>query len=126
MPEKGHVLKIDSTWVADPALGGITITDEPIWASNTGRSSTGKMIGDIVAWKTTIEVSWPPLTFDQAKTIRNALKNAGEFFTLTYYDMDASETVTKTVYCSNIPRTMYSLAQRYRYHQGVKVKFVQQ
>lgn len=125
------------TWLPTPAKGGIVVTDEPIWAANTGRSSTGKMIGDIVAWKVTVEVAWPPLTFAQAKSIRNAIKGAGEFFDIAYYDLSTSDMVKKTVYCGNIPRALYSLADRidpasgsvvgnYRRYSGIAIKFVEQ
>lgn len=126
MATAGQLVKIGNTWVADPALNGITITDEPIWSANTGRSTTGKMIGDIVAWKTTIEIAWPPLSFSDMATLRNAIKDAGEFFTLKYYDTSSSTMQEKTVYCGNIPRTMYSLAAKHRLHSGIVIKFIEQ
>ena len=99
------------------------------------------MIGDIVAWKTTIEVSWPPLTYAHAKTLRDAIRNAGEFFTITYKDIASGNTVTnmtttKTVYAGNVPRVLRSIAsvpstqpgeaaslQRY---DGITVTFIEQ
>lgn len=118
---------IDGTAVATPAVGGIQISDEPIWSSNTGRTSTGKMAGDIIGWKTTIEVSWPPLSFDQAHTIRDAIKNAGEFFDIYYPNWTTGNTlVSKTVYASNIPRQLYSLTDKNRKYFGITVTFVEQ
>lgn len=117
---------INGITVATPKQGGVVITDEPVWASNTGRSSTGKMIGDVVAWKTTIAVTWPPLSFANAKKIRDAIKNAGTFFTIKYYDFSASAMVEKTVYAGNIPRTLYSLAAGYQKHTDITVTFVEQ
>lgn len=118
---------IDGTAVATPAVGGLVITDEPIWSSNTGRGSTGKMAGDIVAWKTTIEVTWPPLTFSQAHTLRDAIKNAGEFFDIYYTNFTTTnELVKKTVYASNIPRQLYSLTNKNRKYVGIVVTFVEQ
>lgn len=114
------------TWLPTPAKGGIAVTDEPIWSANTGRSTTGKMIGDIIAWKVTVEVGWPPLTFAQAKAIRDAIKGAGEFFNIRYYDVSTSSMETKTVYCGNIPRTLYSLADKHQLYSGVEIKFVEQ
>lgn len=117
---------INGTTVAEPKKEGVTITDEPIWASNTGRGSDGKMIGDIVAWKTTVQVEWPALSFAESQTIANALKNAGAFFPIRYNDFSSGSTVTKTVYCSNVPRTIYSLTQAAQYHFGVTVTFIEQ
>ena len=120
------MLKINGTRVAEPAQGGVQITDEPIWAPNTGRATDGGMVGDIVAWKTTVAVNWPPLTFAQSQAIVNAIKNAGPFFQIEYRDFSASTAVTKTVYASNLPRTIYSLATAYQRHTGVSVTFIEQ
>ena len=117
-----------SSWTTlpEPKKEGIVITDEPIWASNTGRGSDGKMIGDIVAWKTTVQVEWPPLSFSDSQAIATALTGAGAFFDIKYYDFSTSTAVTKRVYCSNVPRTVYSLASAYQRHIGVIVTFVEQ
>lgn len=115
-------------WVTmpSPAQGGMAIADEPVWSSNTGRGATGKMSGDIVAWKRTIDMDFPPLSFSDSKTIRDALRNAGEFFDVRFRDFSASEWETATVYTANLPRTLYSLAQGVRYHTGVKIQLVEQ
>lgn len=120
------MFKINGTQVAEPKIQGVQITDEPIWASNTGRATSGKMIGDIVAWKTTVAVAWPPLSFAQSQQIRNAIKNAGPFFTISYNDFSGTSLETKTVYCANIPRTLYSLAQAYQRHTDVTITFIEQ
>lgn len=117
---------INGVPVASPKIGGVSVTDEPIWAPNTGRSSTGKMIGDIVAWKTTVAVSWPPLSFDEAKKIRDAIRDAGPFFTIEYYDFSASTMVSKSVYADHIPRTLYSLVDKYQRYKDITITFVEQ
>lgn len=123
------------TWLPTPAKNGVTITDEPIWASNTGRGSDGTMIGDIVAWKTTVEVAWPVLSFSDAATIVNTITGLGAFFDIRYYDTSASTMVTKTVYCSNIPRVLYSLAETlsgstvqkdFKRYSGITITFIEQ
>ena len=52
------MFKINGTQVAEPAFQGITITDEPIWAPNTGRAQDGTMTGDFVGWKRTVAGTW--------------------------------------------------------------------
>lgn len=115
-------------WVTmpTPAHNGMSIADEPIWSSNTGRGSTGKMSGDIVAWKKTVDMDFPALTYAQSKLIRDTLRNAGEFFDVRFRDFDASEWVTCKMYTANLPRTLYSLADGLRYHTGVKIQLVEQ
>lgn len=117
---------INGITVATPKQGGVTITDEPVWSSNTGRSTTGKMVGDIIAWKTTVAVTWPPLSFSDAKKLRNAIKDAGAFFNIKYNDFSADTLTEKTVYTSNIQRALYSIAEGYRKHTGFTVTFIEQ
>ncbi len=125
------------TWVtvAEPKIGGIGVTDEPVWAANTGRSASGTMIGDIVAWKTTIEVAWPPLSYSKAKQLRDAI-GAGDktrnFFKIRYSDIEGGvengslKTVEKTVYVGNVPRMLYSLSPKYPRYGEVTIKFIEQ
>ena len=50
-------LKSGSTSLPEPST--ISSSDEIIWSSNAGRSSeTGKMLGDVVAQKKTLDVKW--------------------------------------------------------------------
>lgn len=121
-------MKINGVTVPDPKYGGINVTDENIWSSNTGRSSTGKMIGDIVARKATIDVSWPPLTYGQMKTIRDAIISGGNFFEIEYLDIASGSTLanmptTKTVYCANIPRLLASTV--YKRYTDVTIQFIE-
>ena len=129
------MFKINGTQVAEPAFQGITITDEPIWAPNTGRAQDGTMTGDFVGWKRTVAVTWPPLSFDETVAIRDAVKNAGGFFRIQFTNdlvspddvdlTDAGLTSNIFVYASNMPRTIYSLADGLRKHEGVAVTFIE-
>lgn len=115
----------------EPKRGGIGVTDEPIWSANTGRSSTGKMIGDVVAWKTTIEVAFPPLSYEHAKRLRDAIRNAGDFFQIRYMDIESGNTTnsmptTKTVYVGNVPRLLVSLSPKQQRYEGIDIKFIEQ
>lgn len=121
-------VKVSGTWtdMPSPAHGGMAIADEPIWSSNTGRGATGAMSGDIVAWKRTIDMEFPPLSHAQSKLLRDTLRNAGEFFDIRYRDFSTSSWETATVYTSNLPRTLYSLATGFQFHTGVKIQLVEQ
>ena len=110
----------------EPAKEGITITDEPIWASNTGRAQDGTLVGDIISWKTTVAVTWPPLSFSSSQTLRNALVNNSPFFKIYYPDFSAGTMTSKVVYCSSLPRTLYSIATGHQRHIGVTVTFIEQ
>lgn len=105
-------LRINGTSVANPAEGGIKITDEPVWADGAGRNvSTGEMIATLVCWKRQVEVTWNTLTFTEANTILSAIKSGGSFFNIEYNDIDQGSTYkTIRVYTSSIPRTITTLA----------------
>lgn len=119
---------INGVTVAEPSIEGVVVTDEPVWSSNTGRNINGKMVGDIVAYKTTIEVTWNLLTYSQMATIRDAIRGEG-FFSITYPDTNqsgADTTSTKTVYASNIPRTLYSRSSKAQYYKDITITFIEQ
>lgn len=56
-----------------PAPATISVGDEILWSSNTGRSSTGKMIGDVIAEKETLSIKWQYVTASQKNVIKAAL-----------------------------------------------------
>lgn len=137
------MFQIAGTQVAEPAHEGVVITDEPVWASNTGRAQTGKMTGSIRTWKRTVQVTWPPLPFDKSQQIRQLIKNNSPFFNITFNDValnsawptqtvdgvtkpKTDQTVTMKVYCANIPRTIYSMTDAYPWHTGMTITFIEQ
>ena len=109
-------LKIAGVEVANPAEGGIKITDEPVWADGAGRNITnGEMIATLVCWKRQVEIGWAKLTFDEVATIINAIKAGGSFFDIEYNDFDQTTTNGETykkikVYTSSIPRLLLTMA----------------
>ena len=124
------------TWVtvAEPKIGGINVTDEPVWSSNTGRGDQGDMIGDIKAWKTTVDVTWPPLPYSEVKKIRDAI-GAGDKtrtkFKIKYPDIEAGisdgvlQMQEKTVYVANVPRELYSISTKYKRYAEFQIQFVE-
>lgn len=134
----------NNPYIREPAVGGIAVTDEPVWAPNTGRNPNGIMLGDIKAWKTTIEVAWPPLTYQEAKYIRDAIWSGAHkgfvdpesnetvhgFFKIKFSDieggLDLSEpNIEKTVYVANMPRLLYSTSDVYKRYSEVKIQFIE-
>lgn len=83
--------KENGVWVKLPTPDSITVNDEIIWSSNTGRTSSGKMIGDVITEKNTFSVSWTGLrTEAEYKKIKNSLI-AGFFPVKIQIDSDAVE-----------------------------------
>ena len=67
-----------------PAPVSLTINDAIIWTSDTGRTLSGYMIGDVLATKKTLGIRWGILTEDEMLLIKNTL-TAG-FIPLTFHD----------------------------------------
>lgn len=92
-------LTIKANNVVLPSPTEISTTDEIIWSSNTGRSTTsGKMLGDVIAEKQTFSIKWGILAKSEQKKIKNNLKSG---FHPVYFIFD-DETVALTSYRGTI------------------------
>lgn len=119
-------LYINGVQMPTPALEGVTITSEKVWSANTGRDSTGKMVGTIVGVKAKLSIKWPPLTMAQVAVIEAAVSDKSKpFVPLKYTDM-TGKTVTKTVYFGTPSYTQYSWAGGLQYVTDATVDAVEQ
>lgn len=83
--------KINGSVVNLPAPVSIQVGNEIIWSSNTGRSSSGKMLGDVIAQKLTLSIVWGVLKSSELNVIKTALR-AG-FYPLTFNVDGTSNTI---------------------------------
>lgn len=119
-------LYIDGKKMPDPALEGVTVSREKIWSSNTGRVASGKMVGTIVAIKTTLKIKWPVLTPDEVATIESAVSSQGSPFVSVKYTDATGSTVTKTMYFGTPTYTVYSWANGTQYIKDATVDAIEQ
>ena len=68
------VLKVNGSDIPDPT--SITISRNKVWAQNTGRTKSGKYVGDIVALKWRIDATWNNVSENKAQEIMNAFEPA--------------------------------------------------
>lgn len=80
--KKGEILKSGS--VVLPAPVSLSVADEIIWTSDTGRTLTGYMVGDVVAEKKTVSIKWCFLTDADVKLIKRRM--IAGFFPFTFHD----------------------------------------
>ena len=119
-------LTINGVAMPDPALEGVTISTEKVWSANTGRTASGKMVGSIIARKTTVKIKWPVLTTAQAAVIEAAVSSASApFVPVSYTDMCGNR-VTKTVYFGTPSYTLYSWADGLQLVWDVTVEGIEQ
>lgn len=105
-----------------PAPVQITSSEEVIWSSRTGRSSgSGKMIGDVIAEKTTVDIEWGVLTEAEVQKIQQALGSG--FFTFSLYDCGE---VTITVYRGTLKKEHLGyIGDGAYYYKSVSVSLIE-
>ena len=115
----GVVIKAGSTTLPSPDK--LTTSDEIIWSSNTGRSSSGTMIGDVVAEKTTFEIGWGILTKAQRDLIRSKLTSGFHSFSV----IEDGTTTTITGYRSTL-QSESIVAGGQTFYKNLTVSIIQQ
>ncbi len=106
-----------------PAPVSISVNDEIIWSSNTGRSASGDMIGDVVAEKKNINVKWGVLSETDVVKIRNNL--ASGFFPFTFHDDGIDITISS--YRGTISKDQIGeLGDGIFWYRSVSVDIIQQ
>lgn len=119
-------LKFNGKTMPTPAHKGVTISTNKIWSANTGRTSTGKMVGTIVATKAKLEIKWPPLTQDEVALIESVVSDASKPFVAVEYTDATGTTVSKTMYFGDVTYTQYSWSDGIRYITDVSVSAIEQ
>ena len=116
----GVVIKAGT--VTLPSPDSITTSDEIIWSANTGRSSTGKMIGDVIAEKTTFAIQWGVLTKAQRDLIRSNIRSGFHPFSVIE---DGAETQIDS-YRSTITFDTLGTHGGVTYFKNMQVSIIQQ
>lgn len=111
--------EISVSGVGLPSPTDISISDEPIWSSGTGRSASGQMVGDLIAEKKTVGVKWSILTQSELDMIKRALPTG--FFNVTVLGYSL------TVYRSNVQTELLGrLSDGITYYKSASVSLIQQ
>ena len=87
--KKGEILK--SGDVVLPAPTSLSVADEIIWTSDTGRTLMGRMVGDVVTEKKNVSIKWEWLIDEEVKTIKSRL--IAGFFPFTFHDSGIGFTI---------------------------------
>lgn len=75
-----------------PCPISIMVNDELVWSANTGRTTSGEMVGDVIAEKKNIEIEWGILSEIDVGIIKNNLKSG--FFPITFRDDGVEMTIS--------------------------------
>jgi len=113
---------IQANGVVLPSPVEIGTSEEIIWSANTGRSTTGLMVGDVVAEKRTLNIRWGVLTAAEYDSIRSNIRSGFHPFTLTVDGAAA----TITAYRGAITGTLLGTYGGVTYYNDVSVSVIQQ
>lgn len=113
---------ITANGAALPSPVEIGTGEEIIWSANTGRSTTGLMIGDVVAEKRTFSITWGVLTAAEYEVIRANIRSGFQAFTIT---ADGTST-TITAYRGTISGTLLGTYGGVTYYKDVTTSIIQQ
>lgn len=111
-----------------PIVAGLTVTHEPVWSTNAGRTQTAKFVGDIVAYKWKLQVKTKPLTQEELGFLKGKLTKSA-FFECKFVSTDTLDDELKTItaYVSSVPATWYSASEMIRTrYEGVSFSIVEQ
>lgn len=106
-----------------PAPVSLSIGDEIIWSESTGRTLSGLMLGDIVAEKKTLTISWGILKESEYLIIKKNL--IAGFFPITFHD-DGIDMIITTYRGTLTKEVIGLLDDGIYYYRSVNTNIVQQ
>lgn len=82
--------------------GGYALIPHKLWGSNAGRSNcTGDFVGDIVAIKWELQMTWENISDEDFETIDNALNTMNPFLTVKFCPKKSKGYITKKFYADD-------------------------
>lgn len=107
----GYVLKINGVLMPTPKHNGVTISENKIWSTNTGRSMNGEMQGTIIAIKKKAEIEFPLLTPTQVDLINNEVSSVSKPFIPVEITYPSGGTKTFNAYAGDVAYPIYGLVR---------------
>lgn len=106
-----------------PSPVSLSSNDEIIWSSNTGRTSSGEMTGDVIAEKKNLDIKWGILSESDVKLIKDSLKTG--FNPLTFHDDGVD--ITISAYRGTLSKEhMGYIGDGIYYYKSVSVSIIEQ
>ncbi|MCQ2463983.1 MAG: hypothetical protein MJ095_00210 [Oscillospiraceae bacterium] len=78
-----------NNYITLPEPQALTPERNKIWSANTGRLDSGLFVGDLIAIKRKLNISWGPMTASDAKKIINAVNQ--QYVKIKYTGEDGEE-----------------------------------
>lgn len=107
------------------STGDYAVKKNKIWSKNTGRSASGRMLGDIIAVKYTVAVKWEELSQSEVQELEKAL-SAKPFFPVTFIDEKGAEVSDKTFYSADMQYSSKFYRNGKAFYLGVSIELIEQ
>ena len=104
----------------------VNFTNNKLWSANTGRTASGKMVGDIIGIKKTISITWQGLKPSEVDKINNYISSTlHSFFKVKILD-ETFEEKNYTVYASDSTYEILGWDTKRRIVKNLAVDLVEQ
>ena len=112
----------------NPKEGGVSLSKNKIWSSNTGRDTNGDMTGTIKAIKTKLEIQWEDLTQAEAGLIDSVVSDAATpFTTVSYVDVNGKDKTIEAYFGDpTYSIRNYDVNKKQQTYDSVSVSTIQQ
>ncbi len=114
-------MKFNNTEIKTPSM--LSFKPEKVWSSNTKRTASGLMVGDVIAIKETITITWNTLSPQQVAQLDAIISNA--FFNVTFMDPRSNTEVTKQFYASTPTYSVYSYVNNMFKYTGTALDIIE-
>lgn len=98
------MLKVNNVTLPEPQA--LTVEHNKIWSSNTGRLDSGYFVGDLIAIKRKLNISWGPMNKTDAQKVLTAVNS--KFVTIIYID-EHKDQVSGEFYWGDVSSEFYNL-----------------
>lgn len=115
------ILKVDDTNIPDPT--SITISRNKVWAQNTGRTKSGKYVGDLIAVKWRIDATWNNISETKAQEIINAFEPS--FVNIRFKNPKTKSFATAKFYSGDETLNVYNYEIEQAVYESVSLSIVE-
>ncbi len=120
-------LYIDNVKLPTPAESGLSITPNKCWSSNAGRnSSTGKFVGDIIAVKYTVAITYETLSDADMQKLWNLTATAQAWHTLQFPLNGKAKKIIGYVADPTYVMRRFDMQKKQAFYDGVTIEIIEQ
>lgn len=106
-----------------PCPVSLSVNDEILWSSKTGRTTDGTMVGDVIAEKKNLTIKWGILDEGEVRVIKEHLRTG--FYPISFRD-DGIE-ITVPAYRGTLTKEhMGYIGDGVYYYKSVSVSLIEQ